>query len=255
MNSALSVYRDISAGSAQINPFSDYFQENEEVVKTARPIFEGRGITRDIHVQMPFSCGTQQLGDQRDNGCNAIFAQGQEDMIRRMEADDLPVAYSYDTYDYSKGVFFDYASPDYQKVEKFTTACDPLKEDTTKCLERVFECGDLAWEDCRKYIDYCPAHMRGEQDDICKYNINNELIKKYIAPPRSTAPLVRPELPEFPEPVSKVSPEVILPVETIYMSRPSILIPGRDVVGYGEFFSGQKKIETNCSMTRSSMFC
>jgi hypothetical protein len=189
MNSALEIYKDIEAGSARINPFSDYFQETEENMKTMKPIFEGRGITRDVHVQMPFSCADRTDGDPRDNGCNSRFPKGQESMIRQMEADDVPGAYSRDMYDYSKGVFFDYARDDYQKVEQFMTKCDPLKEDTTKCLERIFECGDTEWEVCRRYIDYCPSHVSGQQDtdEICKYNIDNDLIKKYIAPSISFA--------------------------------------------------------------------
>lgn len=184
MNSALEIYKDIAAGSAQINPFSDYFQESEENMKTMGPVFEGRGITRDVHVQMPFSCGGDTGGDPRDNGCNARFPRGQENMIRQMEAEDIPGPYNTDMYDYSKGVFFDYARDDYQKVEQFMTKCDPLKEDTTKCLERIFECGEDEWEVCRRYIDYCPGHVSETQDtnEICKYNINNDLIKKYIAP-------------------------------------------------------------------------
>lgn len=184
MNSAIEVYKGIAAGTAQINPFSDYFQETEENMKTMKPIFEGRGITRDIHVQMPFSCGDRTDGDPRDNGCNVRFPRDQEEFIRQMEAEDIPGPYRRDMYDYSKGVFFDYSRDDYKKVEQFVSQCDPLKEDTTKCLERVFECGDDEWETCRRYIDYCPGHMVGDQDtnEICKYSINNELIKKYVAP-------------------------------------------------------------------------
>lgn len=184
MNSALEIYKDISAGSAQINPFSDYFQETEENMQNMKPIFEGRGITRDVHVQMPFSCADRTDGDPRDNGCNARFPKGQESMIRQLEADDVPSAYAKDAYDYSKGVFFDYSRDDYQKIAQFTEKCDPLKEDTTKCLERIFECGDDEWDVCMRYIDYCPSHVTGQQDtnEICKYNIDNELIKKYVAP-------------------------------------------------------------------------
>jgi len=181
MNSALEIYKDIAAGSAQINPFGDYFQETEENMKTKGPIFEGRGITRDVHVQMPFSCD----GSSRDNGCNSRFPKGQESMIRHMEAEDVPGAYTKDTYDYSKGVFFDYSRDDYQKVAQFTEKCDPLKENTIQCLERIFECGDQEWDVCSRYIDYCPTRAVDQEEhtnEICKYNIDNELIKKYIAP-------------------------------------------------------------------------
>lgn len=178
MNSALEIYKDIAAGSAQINPLSDFFQESENDMNTQKPIFEGRGFTRDVHVQMPFSCD----GASRDNGCNSRFPKGQESMIKQMEAEDLPEAYSTDTYDYSKGVFFDYSRDDYQKVAQFTEKCDPLKENTTQCLERIFECGDQEWDVCSRYIDYCPGEQDSQSVDVCKYGLNNELIKRYAIP-------------------------------------------------------------------------
>jgi hypothetical protein len=211
MNSALEIYKDISAGSAQINPFSDYFQETEDNMKTLKPIFDGRGITRDVHVQMPFSCDGS---NPRDNGCNARFPRGQEDMIRQMEAEDIPGPYSSDMYDYSKGVFFDYSRQDYQKVEQFMTQCDPLKEDTTTCLERIFECGEDEWGRCSRYIDYCP----GGNNEICKYNLNNEIIKKYVLPtPSSPSVTNMSPTPSEPEP------------EVLRVERP----------GVGAFFSTQ----------------
>lgn len=147
-------------------------------MNTQKPIFEGRGFTRDVHVQMPFSCD----GASRDNGCNSRFPKGQESMIKQMEAEDLPEAYSTDTYDYSKGVFFDYSRDDYQKVAQFTEKCDPLKENTTQCLERIFECGDQEWDVCSRYIDYCPGEQDSQSVDVCKYGLNNELIKRYAIP-------------------------------------------------------------------------
>lgn len=217
MNSALEIYKDIAAGSAQINPFSDYFQESEENMKTMGPIFEGRGITRDVHVQMPFSCGGGSGGDPRDNGCNSRFPRGQETMIRQMEAEDIPGPYNDDMYDYSKGVFFDYARDDYKKVEQFMTKCDPLKEDTTKCLERIFECGEDEWEVCRRYIDYCPSHM-SETNEICKYNINNEIINKYVAP--------------------QINQPIASPIPITIASSPDVLMLER--AGVGAFFADQK---------------
>jgi hypothetical protein len=227
MNSALEIYKDIAAGSAQINPFSDYFQETEENMKTMSPIFEGRGITRDVHVQMPFSCGDS---DTRDNGCNARFDQGQEKMIRQMEAEDLPDPYGSDMYDYSKGVFFDYASADYKVVERFMTACDPLKENTDQCLKRIFECSpNEEWEDCRKYIDYCPGR---EPDRICKYNLNQELIKMYIVPTPTTK---KNDIPITKRYATGVGTE--LPLQTPMIKKNDILTPGRDVTGVGTVFS------------------
>lgn len=91
----MDIYRDMAAGSAQINPLSDYFQESEERMNTMSPIFSGGGITRDIHARMmPFSCDE----NSDDRGCNAKFPKDQEDMIRQMDA---PIAYEND---YSKGI-------------------------------------------------------------------------------------------------------------------------------------------------------
>jgi hypothetical protein len=178
MNSALDIYKSIAAGSAQINPFSDYFQEDEDSMKTQKPIFEGKGITRDVHVQMPFSCDS----NSRDQGCYARFPKDQIDMINHMEAEGIPSAYNNDMYDYSKGVFFDYSRDDYQKFGKFMTKCDPLKENTTECLSRIFECGGEEWEACSRYIDFCPSQQQSDVNTMCKYNLNNELIGKYVAP-------------------------------------------------------------------------
>lgn len=174
LSSPLEIYKDISAGSAQINPFSDYFQESEDNMKNLGPIFGGRGITRDIHVQMPYSCDGRT--STQDNGCDSKLPRE----ASSMEAEDIPGPYSTETYDYSKGVFFDYSNQNYQKVEQFMQSCDPLKGDTNKCLENMFECGDDEWDVCKKYIDYCP----GEEGSnvICKYNLNKELIKRYVAP-------------------------------------------------------------------------
>lgn len=174
VDSALDVYRIMASGSAQINPFSDYFQESEELMKNKKPIFEGKGITRDVHIKVPFSCSDSS--DGKDNGCNARFPQDSAEMIKQMEADDIPGPYE-DKYDYSKGVFFDYSSS--CKYDSFTSKCEP-GEDTKKCLERIFECGDMEWDACSKYMDYCDPNKY--DGDVCKYNLNNQLIKKFVAP-------------------------------------------------------------------------
>lgn len=178
-DSALDIYKDIAAGTAQINPFSDYFQENEMNMRTLKPIFDGRGITRDVHVQAPFSCGDD--ASPNDLGCSAKFPAGQEELIEQMEAEGIPGPYS-DKYDYSRGIFFDYSIEDYKKIEPFMKMCDPLTEEPTKCLERIFEC-EGEWSDCSKHINYCEDHKVGEEiKKICKYNINKDLIQTYYIP-------------------------------------------------------------------------
>jgi hypothetical protein len=173
-DSALDIYKDIASGTAQINPFSDYFQESELNMNTLKPIFEGRGITRDVHVQAPFSC---EGASENDIGCNSKFPEGQEELIQQMEAESIPGPYT-DKYDYSRGVFFDYSVEDYKKIEPFMKMCDPLIEDPEKCLQRIFEC-EGEWSDCSKHINYCEDNKEGK---ICKYNINKELIQTYYIP-------------------------------------------------------------------------
>lgn len=231
INSALEIYKDISAGSAQINPLSDYFQESEDNMKTMSPIFEGKGITRDIHVQMPFSCAGKLPGTQ-DHGCDASLPSE----AVRMEAEDIPQPYMSDMYDYSKGVFFDYSKQDYQKVEQFMQSCDPLTEDTNTCLRRIFECGEDEWDVCKKYIDYCPGRSPGVQNTnvICKYNINKELIRQYVASPiqkATTQPFC--EIGETPEQCaarSSPAPESPVPI----VAADNLMFQRR---GVGEFYA------------------
>lgn len=190
MDSAIDVYRDMAQGSAQINPLSEFFQEAEASMKTGKPIFEGKGISRAIHFQMPFRCES----NVDDQGCSATFDKTETSIINNLEADTVPSGYSVDDkYDYSKGVFFDYSKRDYKKVEKFMTLCNPKTDNTgDNCLERIFECGDLPWSppkdqpdapSCSKTVSFCPDHVPGTDiEKVCKYDLNNQLIKEYLRP-------------------------------------------------------------------------
>lgn len=181
MDSALDVYKSIAAGTAQINPFSDYFQETEDNMKSNKPVFEGRGISREIHFQMPYEC---KEGSGDDQGCSAKFRSDETDMVNYMEAEGVPSGYTYDKYDYSKGVFFDYSIKNAKKVKDFMEACDPYTDKSAEaCLERVFECGAVPWEKCSEGISYCSNHVPGtEAVKLCKYDLNNKLIKEYLKP-------------------------------------------------------------------------
>lgn len=74
--SAIDVYKEMSQGSAQINPLSDFFQETETKMKSEKPIFEGEG----------YSTGY------------GVFA--------------YPFDTEQDTYDYTKPPEFDFAEPE-----------------------------------------------------------------------------------------------------------------------------------------------
>ena len=186
MDSAIDIYKDMAGGTAQINPLSDFFQETEDNMKSNKPVFEGRGISREIHFQMPFSCADDPNMSKEDHGCNAKFRQGEsDDMINQMEAEGFPSGYSADDkYDYSKGVFFDYSIKNAKKVKDFMEACNPYTDKSAEaCLERVFECGAVPWEKCSEGISYCANHVPNtEVVKLCKYDLNNELIKEYLKP-------------------------------------------------------------------------
>ena len=92
LDSALDIYKDIAAGTAQINPLSDYFQESESDMKNKKPIFEEKGYSRPIHYQMPFSCEGKP-SNVKDNGCDSILPKDQIDMFEYMEAENLPRLY------------------------------------------------------------------------------------------------------------------------------------------------------------------
>ena len=47
-DSAIDVYKDMAAGTAQINVLSDFFQEKESDMKSNKKIFEGEGFDRNF---------------------------------------------------------------------------------------------------------------------------------------------------------------------------------------------------------------
>jgi hypothetical protein len=47
-DSAIDVYKDMAAGSAQINVLSDFFQEKEGDMKSKKKMFEGQGFDRNF---------------------------------------------------------------------------------------------------------------------------------------------------------------------------------------------------------------
>ncbi len=170
----------MSGGFAQVNPFSDYLQEQEANMKNNKPIFEGRGISRGIHFQMPFACES----GLEDQGCDAKFRSDEIDMINQMEAEGFSIKEK----TYSEGIFFDYISQ-----------CDMSVDGTTeKCLGRVFECGEVPWSECSKQIQTCG-------DNLCKYDLNNQLIKEYLKPPGTASQVAQsPEAPYSLEPLARM---------------------------------------------------
>ena len=104
----MDIYRDIAAGSAQVNAMSDFLQEDEKSMKTGSPIFNGRGISRDVHVQYPFSCEPRVRGqNESDFGCDVTLPKGSE----MLEAEDPIQGFiPKDLYDYTKPVNYDYSS-------------------------------------------------------------------------------------------------------------------------------------------------
>lgn len=104
----MDIYNDIAAGTAQVNAMSDFLQENEKSMKTGSPIFTGKGITRDVHVQYPFSCEPRLRGqNESDFGCDVKVPES----TLMMEADDPIQGFTpKDLYDYTKPVNFDYST-------------------------------------------------------------------------------------------------------------------------------------------------
>jgi hypothetical protein len=51
-DSAIDVYKDMAAGTAQINALADYLQEKEDDMKTLEPYFEGEGFNLDYSIPM-----------------------------------------------------------------------------------------------------------------------------------------------------------------------------------------------------------
>lgn len=174
----------MAGGTAQINPFSEYFQESERDMKSNINIFEGNGISRGIHYRVPFSCEGKP-DNVEDIGCDSKYIGSQD-----MEAEGIPEGfYTGYSYDYSNDVFFDYSKNTRQNINTFMTLCDPLKENITKCKERIFECGQEPWKECVKRLKNC-------NENVCKYeNDGNTLIKKFTPPPikeTNTKPLCTP---------------------------------------------------------------
>jgi hypothetical protein len=84
-DSALDVYKDMAAGSAQINALADFLQEKEDDMKTIKPYFEGEGFNLDYVIPM------HPAGDE------------------------------FDSYDYSKPIEFDYAVSEQSPVAQSPT--------------------------------------------------------------------------------------------------------------------------------------
>lgn len=84
-DSALDVYKDMAAGTAQVNALADFLQESEDNMKTIKPYFEGEGYNLDYTIPM--------------------HPSGEE----------------FDSYDYSKSVEYDYSNDDTSKYEKTST--------------------------------------------------------------------------------------------------------------------------------------
>lgn len=104
----MDVYMDIAAGSAQVNAMSDFLQEDEKSMKTGSPIFTGKGITRDIHVQYPFSCEPRLRGqNESDFGCDVKVPEGSN----MLDAEEPIQGFvPKDMYDYTKPVSYDYST-------------------------------------------------------------------------------------------------------------------------------------------------
>lgn len=198
----MEIYKDIAAGTAQINPLSDYFQESENDMKSMSPFFQGRGYSRPIHYQMPFSC-KDKPSNVEDMGCDSSLNKNYDTY---MEAEDPPEGWVGPGYDYSTNVFFDYSTNREQNTNRFMTLCDPLNEDVEKCQKRIFECGENeTWGECVKKLKNCPGTNDGS---VCKYSSENKLIKKFtlpqsqVPPPESsTIPVSVPSLRPYLEPI------------------------------------------------------
>jgi len=84
-DSALDIYKDMAAGTAQINALADFLQEKEDDMKTVKPYFEGEGFNLDYTIPM------HPAGDE------------------------------FDDYDYNKPVEYDYSKDDTSKYDKTGT--------------------------------------------------------------------------------------------------------------------------------------
>ena len=58
-DSALDVYKDMAAGTAQVNALADFLQEKEDDMKTIKPYFEGEGYNLDYTLPMHPTTGDE----------------------------------------------------------------------------------------------------------------------------------------------------------------------------------------------------
>lgn len=142
--SAVALYKDMSAGTAQINPLSDFLQENEKNMKENPHLFVGEGY--NLGSGLP---------------------------LYDFEAKDV--------FDYSKPGNFDYSKQQTYETEKRLTPYLPkcgTNEDSETCLKRIFECDpNKSWKECDDQIETCSDDPTGQS--VCKYDMNRKLIKKF----------------------------------------------------------------------------
>lgn len=66
--------------------------------------------------------------------------------------------------------------------EQYMTSCK-IDEDNESCLKRVFDCDpDRPWKECELKLEPCKDDFTGK--NICKYNTEGTLLKKYTPLPK-----------------------------------------------------------------------
>ncbi len=97
-DSALDVYNDMAAGTAQVNALADFLQESEEDTKTIKPYFEGEGYNLEYTIPM------HPAGDE------------------------------FDSYDYSKTTDYDYST---QMTVSEQSPVSPVQDDEVLMSEKT----------------------------------------------------------------------------------------------------------------------
>lgn len=147
--SPVDVYKSMAGGSAQINPLSDFLQESEQNMKSNVNIFTGSGY--NLGQELPYI----ELIGPRDTFNNTFSV---DTTMNVKSESDLKKPYK--------------------------ELCKP-GENNDSCLKRIFECDpDRPWKECSDKIEPCRDEFTGQ--NMCKYNPDGSLIKRFLQPVPST---------------------------------------------------------------------
>ena len=138
------VYKSMAGGTAQINPMSDFLQENEKIMKSNVTVFNGQGF--NLGSELPYI----ELVGPKDTTTSNL---------------------NLETVQYNSEA----------RIEPFMSLCKP-DESTSTCMKRVFECDpDRPWKECNTQLQSCKDDPIGS--NICKYTPDGStILKKFEAP-------------------------------------------------------------------------